>query len=83
MSEETVLERRRLAWRCRRGMKELDLLLAGWLGRRWEQATAAEKAAFGQLLDLPDPQLAAYLLGQDAPQDPTLASLVTQVRARG
>ena len=34
----------RLAWRCRRGMKELDLLLGGWLRQNYAQASAAERA---------------------------------------
>jgi hypothetical protein len=29
---------------------------------------------------MPDPQLAAYLLGGDLPRDPALAALVQQIR---
>lgn len=82
MTEADAADRRRLTWRCRRGMKELDLLLAMWLERHWDGATAAERGAFGRLLDLPDPLLAAYLLGQDVPQEASLEALVAQVRRR-
>lgn len=61
-------------------MKELDLLLAGWLQRRWAGASPAERACFEAFLDLPDPQIARYLLGREAPADPATASLVAQLR---
>jgi hypothetical protein len=45
----------RLKWRCRRGLLELDLILQGFLERRFARLDAAEKALFGELLDTPDP----------------------------
>lgn len=72
----------RLNWRCRRGMKELDLLLTGYLRDQWAQAGAAEKAAFERILELPDPLLAAYLMEREAPSDPDLQSLLAVLRKR-
>ena len=51
-----------LAWRCRRGVKELDLILGAWLERHYAQASASDRALFERLLELPDPELAGYLL---------------------
>jgi antitoxin CptB len=67
-----------LLWRCRRGMKELDVLLERYVGRRgsWPEA---ERRAFARLLDLADPQLAAYLFGHEHPADPELAGLVRSI----
>ena len=76
------LDRRRLLWRCRRGMKELDILLARFARACVAQASAAERLAFAALLELPDPKLAAYLLGHELPGDPALARLVARI-ARG
>ena len=42
MSDEATL--RRLRWRCRRGMRELDQLLERYLDRRWPQAELSERA---------------------------------------
>jgi antitoxin CptB len=67
-------ERGRLAWRCRRGMKELDLLLLDYLQGRWLQASASEREVFARILELPDPVLAAYLLGHAECTDPDLAA---------
>ena len=80
-------DRSRLAWRCRRGTKELDLLLLGWLGRHFESATDWQRAQFSALLELPDPELARYLLAAqhpltaDLPADPGAAepSLVPEI----
>jgi len=66
-------------------MKELDLLLAGYLQHHWSTASASERQSFAQILELPDPELAAYLLGNaDCPEislHPLLAVL-RQLAAR-
>ena len=65
-----------LLWRSRRGMKELDVILQGWLQRRYALASAEERSLFAQLLELPDPEMAEFLLGQARPRDPALAALI-------
>ena len=73
-------ERSLLAWRCRRGVKELDLLLLRWLERSFEAATAEQRAGFAALLELSDPELACYLLGSERPQQAALRAAVAAVR---
>jgi antitoxin CptB len=68
-------EIRRLEWRCRRGMKELDLLLVRWLRNHYADSTSDERAAFVDFLELPDPDIARYLLAGDPPEDPRHAAL--------
>ncbi|MCH6566140.1 MAG: succinate dehydrogenase assembly factor 2, partial [Proteobacteria bacterium] len=36
-------EKSRLRWLCRRGMKELDLAMSGYLENHYAKATEAEK----------------------------------------
>lgn len=60
-------ERGRLQWRCRRGMRELDVLLERYLAEEWPQAGLAERGAFAQLLELPDPELHGLLTGRLVP----------------
>jgi antitoxin CptB len=72
---------RRLVWLCRRGMKELDVLLGRYAAVGLPHAPPAERASFARLLELPDPLLAAYLLASDAPADPALAHVVGRIRA--
>ena len=59
-------------------MKELDLLLQGWLEQRYPGATAAERARFEAFLALPDPEIAGLLLA-GTPADPAFAVLVDQL----
>ena len=70
---------RRLEWRCRRGMKELDLLLVRYLRTRYTVAAGDERAAFEEFLDLPDPDLVGYLLAGEIPDDPRFAALCRQL----
>jgi antitoxin CptB len=64
-----------LEWRCRRGMKELDFLLLRYLRDRHAAAASDERAAFVEFLELPDPDIARYLLAGDVPPDPRHAAL--------
>ena len=64
---------KRLRWQCRRGMKELDQLLVGYLDDRYDAASEADKAAFRALLELSDPELAGYLLQRREPGSEIIA----------
>jgi antitoxin CptB len=69
----------RLRWRCRRGMKELDVLLVRWLERCWPAADAQRRQAFEWLLDQADPDLADWLMGGARPADAAHAALVDDI----
>lgn len=75
-------QRARLQWHCRRGMKELDLLLREWLDRFYDSAADPQRQLFARLLELPDPVLAACLLGQERARDPALQQMVAAVAGR-
>lgn len=70
----------RLRWQCRRGMRELDELLARYLENAHGQASESEKSAFRELLTLPDPVLIGYLLGSQMHDDPELADVIDKIR---
>lgn len=74
-SSNASVEDRKLLWRCRRGMKELDVLLERFARERLAGASAEQKRAFARLLDLPDPELADYFFGYATPAQPELARL--------
>jgi antitoxin CptB len=75
------LQTRRLRWRCRRGMKELDVLLERFARTHLASAPLAERRALEELLALPDPDLAGYLLGEEVPRQVAVAQLVARIRA--
>ena len=70
----------KLRWRCRRGMKELDILLTRYVDERYGAAPAAEQAAFQRLLETQDPVLYAYCLGSEPPPE-HLAVLIERITA--
>ena len=78
MSEDPELKK--LRWRCRRGMKELDQLLERWLDRGYAAASGRERGVFLQLLDSEDDRLWRWFLGYEAPPDAELAALVQRIR---
>lgn len=78
MDDDTEL--RKLRWRCRRGMRELDQLLERWLDRRWRQSPTAEREVFLRLLDSEDDRLWRWFLGHKVPDDVEIAALIERIR---
>ena len=70
----------KLRWRCRRGMKELDILLTRYVDERYGAASAEEQQAFLRLLEAQDPVIYAYCLGQERPPE-HLAALIERITA--
>ena len=70
----------RLRWRCRRGMKELEILLVRFLDEHFSGASPEEQEAFGRLLEIQDPLIYAYCLGQERPPE-HLAVLIERITA--
>jgi antitoxin CptB len=83
MAAEVPQELGRLRWRCRRGMRELDVLLRRYVDERYSSASCEQQRAFRELLDAPDPLIHAYCLGLEAPPTPMLASLIGLITEAG
>ena len=80
MTEDLQHVRNRLAWQCRRGMRELDVLLNGFLEQRFERLDACARDSFARLLDYPDAVLLEALMGRMVPADKDVASIVQDIR---
>ena len=74
-------ELRRLRWRCRRGMRELDQLLERWLDAGWASASESERGIFLRLLDCEDDKLWHWFMGHEIPADASLQALVERIRS--
>lgn len=72
----------RLKWRARRGMLELDLLLAPFVEERFPSLASQDQAAFARLLEEEDAELFLWLSRKAQPQDPALQRLVELILAR-
>jgi len=68
MSSNIDARRKRLRYRCwHRGTKELDLLLGGFADQEVATMGVAELERLETLLEVPEPELHAWLTGQAAP----------------
>ena len=75
------VELARLRWRCRRGMRELDVMLSRYLDRVWDHASRAERDAFVQLVELQDPDLFGYLVGRSTVTEESQRAVVACIRS--
>lgn len=71
---------KRLTWLCRRGMRELDILLSAYLLARYPDAAPDEREWFHRLLEISDDTLWRYFYQDLTPEEPALAGLVETIR---
>jgi antitoxin CptB len=71
----------RLRWACRRGIRELDVLLTRYADERFRDAPAAEQDAFRRLLNEQNPVIYSYCLGREEPSNPDMRALLVRIVA--
>ncbi|MGB9128983.1 MAG: succinate dehydrogenase assembly factor 2 [Thiobacillus sp.] len=69
-----------MAWRCRRGLLELDLWLGGFLQAHRATLEACEAAALERLLALSDMDIVDRLQGRSPAGDADLAALIERLQ---
>jgi len=72
-------EIKRLRWRCRRGMRELDQLMLRYLDQRWAAADDLERSIFLMLLDTEDDKLWRWFMGRERPENENLEAIVNAI----
>jgi len=72
----------RLRWRCRRGMRELDMLLLGYLDRYYADIGANEQKAFRRVLSMPDPDILSLLTGRIQADDEYIRNVIQRLLER-
>ena len=75
------VRRDRLAWKCRRGLLELDLVLDRFLRRHAAAMNDQELVLLGELLDHADNDLWEVVSGRSERFDPRHGALVARLRA--
>ncbi len=81
MTGEPATPPGRLRWPARRGTRELDAMLGGWLDHGPATAGPLLQPDSDALLDVADPLLWDWLTGRAAP-DSRFAAIVDAIRAR-
>jgi len=70
----------RLAWQCRRGMLELDLLLSTFLENDYEQLNSDSQKDFVELLEIVDTELLEYLMGRHVHKEARIQHVIEAIR---
>lgn len=65
---------------CRRGMRELDVLLERFVNDRFDDLSAAERADFVHLLSFPDQDILSWIAGVAQPPEPALKLAADSIR---
>ena len=62
-------QRSRLIWRCRRGIREMDILLLGYLEAHYDDACAEEQNTFEELLKETDLDILSWIMQKTSPDE--------------
>jgi antitoxin CptB len=73
------MDTKKLRWRARRGMRELDVLLTRFLDNQFGETDAATQRRFESLLEHDDPQLYSWLTRRQLHSDPDMQDLITRI----
>ena len=73
---------KRLRWRCRRGTREMDLILDRFLSLEGSTLDRNEEISLGRLLDVTDRDILDWLAGRATPPpDPGLVAILRRIKA--
>ena len=71
----------RLLWRCRRGIKEMDIVLQNFIKDSYDELNNENKSAFSKLLEEQDLDILNWILGKDKPEDTALIEIIKKIRS--
>lgn len=73
---------KRLSWQCRRGIKEVEVLLAPFFERFFTQLSAEDQARFVAFLEESDVDMFEWFMQRSKPEDPDTRYVVDVILAR-
>lgn len=74
-------ELKRVLWRCRRGLLELDIMLMPFVANQYADLSGPERHVFDALLDLPDNSLWDMMSGRVDVADEDQRALLEKIKA--
>jgi len=72
-------QRSRILWRCRRGIREMDILLQDYLESHYDNASADEQNIFEELLEETDLDILSWVMERTPPEG-KYTDLITFIR---
>ncbi|AOA57288.1 FAD assembly factor SdhE [Acinetobacter larvae] len=80
MSDDLSLEERKVIYRARRGLKEIDVYFDPYVRQYYLKADAVEKALFAELVEQEDPDLLDWFMEVSQPPKPALKDLINKLK---
>lgn len=80
MSDEMTLEERKVIYRARRGLKEIDVYFDPYVKNCYLSAEPAEKALFAELVDQEDPDLLDWFMEVGEPPRIELKEFILKLK---
>ena len=76
----SLARKAKINWQCRRGMLELDIIFQRFIKQSIDQLNEQQIVAFEALLNCPDPDLYAWLMGYEEPTEKEFLEIVSFIR---
>ncbi|MBP3194117.1 MAG: succinate dehydrogenase assembly factor 2 [Cardiobacteriaceae bacterium] len=73
------MEDKRIKWLCRRGMKELDLLMETYFANNFPKQSDKRQQAFLKLLEYQDPTIVDLLFKRIKDEDEEINNLISEL----
>jgi antitoxin CptB len=80
MYDELTLEERKVIYRARRGLKEIDVYFDPYVKQYYLQAESEEKAMFAELVEQEDPDLLDWFMEVSEPPRPELRQFIQKLK---
>ena len=74
------MEDKEVVWKCRRGTKELDLMMNGFYENYYKNEKKKKKEAFVKLLSLEDPFISDLLMNKTMTKDIAVNEIADMIR---
>ncbi len=79
-NDNALAELSKLRWVCRRGMRELDVVLREYLDNYYLNSNQREQQTFKQLLELEDPILFSILMNYSEPENSEQKAIIVKLQ---
>lgn len=80
MSDDITLEERKVIYRARRGLKEIDVYFDPYVKNYYLQAESSEKEMFAELVAQEDPDLLDWFMEVSEPPRPELKAFIQKLK---
>ena len=74
-------DRNRVRWLCRRGMKELDLVINRFFESDYDSLSEQEQSEFKDFLNVEDPEIFSWIMGRTTPENESHLAIIKQLQS--